>query len=57
MKNCFFFYCFRGRPVFDFLKVLICIPEVPEKMAAPMGGRASSAFISDREVSYCSNKL
>jgi hypothetical protein len=31
--------------VFDFLKVLICIPEVPEKMAAPMGGRASSALI------------
>lgn len=40
----------RGRPVFDFLKVLICTPEVPEKMAAPLGTRASSAFVSDREI-------
>ncbi|CAG2187868.1 unnamed protein product [Mytilus edulis] len=34
----------RGRPVFDLLKVLICTPEVPEKMAAPSD--------SDREVYY-----
>ncbi|XP_052061906.1 uncharacterized protein C12orf56-like isoform X1 [Mytilus californianus] len=32
----------RGRPVFDLLKVLICTPEVPEKMAAPSD--------SDREI-------
>lgn len=39
-----YFFHYRGRPVFDLLKVLICTPEVPEKMAAPSD--------SDREVYY-----